>query len=120
MFNTKTLIAAASLAVIAAAGIGSASAAPWDVRHDRQEIRRDMRDLRQDRRELYRDTHFAHHPYVERFRVVDNLRFHRYSVIGNPYWMHGRYVVRTHDRFGRLVFVQIDPYSGRFVREVIL
>jgi hypothetical protein len=117
MFNTKTLLAAASLAVIAAAGIGSASAAPWEVRHDRQEIRRDMRDLRQDRREL---RHDMNRHYVDRMHVANSLRFHRYSVIGSPYWMHGRYVVRTHDRFGRLVFVQIDPYSGRFVREVIL
>jgi len=117
MFNTKTLVSAAAFAVIAAAGIGSASAAPWDVRHDRQEIRRDMRDLRQDRREL---RHDMHRNTVDRMHVVNSLRFHRYSVIGNPYWMHDRYVVRTHDRFGRLVFVQIDPYSGRFVREVIL
>ena len=63
MFSTKKLLAAASLAVISAAGIGAASAAPWD---------------------------------------------------------HGRYVVRTHDRFGRVVFVQVDPYSGAILREVIL
>ena len=30
MFNTKILLAAASLAVLSAAGIGTASAAPWD------------------------------------------------------------------------------------------
>ncbi len=48
------------------------------------------------------------------------LRFHRYRVVGNPYWVGGRYVVRTHDRFGRVVFVQVDPWSGAFIREVIL
>ena len=33
-----------------------------------------------------------------------------------------RYVpeLRTHDRFGRLVFVQIDPYSGAFLGEIRL
>ena len=118
MYSTKTLLTAASLAILTAAGIGSASAAPWDVRHDRQDIRHDMRDLHHDRAELYRDTHAR--PYVERMRIVDTLRFHRYEVMGNPYWVHGRYVVRTHDRFGRLVFVQVDPYSGAFIREVIL
>ena len=117
MFNTKMLLTAASLAVLSAAGIGSASAAPWEVRHDRQEIRRDMRDLHQDRMELRHDMRRG---YADRVRVVEGLRFHRYAVIGNPYWVHGRYVVRTHDRFGRLVFVQVDPRSGAFVREVIL
>jgi hypothetical protein len=119
MLNAKTLLMAASVAV-ATLTAGAASAAPWEVRHDRQELRHDRQDLRQDRRELYRDTHFAHRPYVERVRIVDNLRFHNYRVIGNPYWVHDRYVVRTHDRFGRIVFVQVDPWSGAFVREVIL
>ena len=27
-------------------------------------------------------------------RIVDSLRFHRYRVIGEPYFVHGRYVVR--------------------------
>ena len=26
----------------------------------------------------------------------------------------------VHDRFGRIVFVQVDPYSGAFIREVML
>jgi hypothetical protein len=29
-------------------------------------------------------------------------------------------VVRTYDRFGHVVFVQVDPYSGAFIREMIL
>jgi hypothetical protein len=102
MYSTKILLAAASLAVLSAAGIGAASAQPWDhhnwVRHDRME----------------------HRDFVERVRIADTLRFHRYAIVGNPYFVHGRYVVRAHDRLGRLVFVQVDPYSGAFVREVIL
>lgn len=122
MLNAKTLLMAASVAVAAlTTGLaGTASAAPWDVRHDRQEIRHDRADLRHDRRELYRDTHFGHRPYVERVRIVDTLRFNHYRVIGNPYWVRDRYVVRTYNRFGRVVFVQVDPWSGAFVREVIL
>lgn len=118
MLNSKTLLAA--VAALTLAGGAAASAQPWQARHDRQEIRQDMRDLRHDRRELYRDTHFQHRPYVERVRVVDNLRFHNYRVIGNPYWVHDRYVVRTYNRFGRVVFVQVDPWRGTFIREVIL
>ncbi len=106
MFNTKVILAAASLAVLSAAGISGAAAAPWEVRHDRHELRHGPRV---DRR--------AH---VDRIRIADALRLHRYRVIGDPYFVHGRYVVRTHDRFGRVVFVQVDPYSGAFVREVIL
>jgi hypothetical protein len=112
MYSTKTLVAAAALAVLSAAGLGSACAAPWDVRHDRMELRHDRQDLRHDLRE--------HRGFAERVRIVDNLRFHNYRVIGDPYFVHGRYVVRTHDRFGRVVFVQVDPYSGAFIREVIL
>src|ERR1700761_5762964 len=118
MYSTKTLIAAAALAVASAAGIASATAAPWDVRNDRQDIRQDMRDLNHDRAALYRDTH-GYRPYVERVRIVENLRIHNSRVMGEPYFVHGRYVVRTYDRFGRVIFVQVDPYSGAFVREVI-
>ena len=32
----------------------------------------------------------------------------------------GRYVVRARNRFGHTVFVQVDPYSGAFIREVTL
>ena len=110
MSNMKKLLAAASLAVISAAGIGAASADPWD--HGRHDGWRDRGFERHDR--------FEHRGYVDRMRVFDNLRFRHYRMIGDPYFFHGRYVVRTHDRFGRVVFVQVDPYSGAFLREVIL
>jgi hypothetical protein len=72
------------------------------------------------RRDVRVERHIEHRAYVNRIRVADALRFHRYRVIGDPYFVHGRYVVRTHDRFGRVVFVQVNPYSGAFVREVVL
>ena len=50
--------------------------------------------------------------------VHRSLRNHRLSVISEPFFMRGRYVVRAHDRFGRLVLVQVDPYSGRFIRRL--
>ena len=107
MFNMKSVLAAASLAVLVPAGIGSAAAQPWD--HGRHYDRAWERHER-----------FEHRAFVNRMRVADTLRFHRYRMIGDPYFVHGRYVVRTHDRFGRIVFVQVDPYSGAFIREVIL
>jgi hypothetical protein len=121
MFNTKTLLAAASLAVLTAAGLGSAGAAPWEDRHEnRVERHIERHDNRMDRREARFDRRIEHRAFVNRLRIADTLRFHHYRVIGDPYFVRDRYVVRTHDRFGRLVFVQVDPYSGAFVREVRL
>jgi hypothetical protein len=111
MFNTKTILAAASLAVLAAAGIGSAAAAPWDRNGDHDRF---------DRRDSFRHERFEHRAYVNRVRLEEGLRFHRYRMIGEPYFVHDRYVVRTHDRFGRIVLVQVDPYSGAFIGEVRL
>ena len=104
MFNMKTVLAAASLAVLSAAGIGSAMAQPWD--HDYG-----WRDRGWERQER-----FEHRAFVDRMRLADDLRFHRLWMIGDPYFFHGRTVVRAQDRFGRIVFVQVDPYSGAFIR----
>jgi hypothetical protein len=106
--------------VITAAGLGSASADAWDRHENRALHRIERHDNRMDRRDASFERRIDHRAYVNRLRVADTLRLHRYSVIGDPYFVHDRYVVRTHDRFGRLVFVQVDPYSGAFVREVRL
>ena len=105
MFNMKSIFAAASLAVISAAGIGAASAQPWDHGYNRG---------------WRAHERVEHRAYVNRLRIADSLRFHHYRVIGDPYFVHGRYVVRSHNRFGRPVFVQVDPYSGAFIGEVRL
>ncbi|MBV9540102.1 MAG: hypothetical protein JO167_02450 [Alphaproteobacteria bacterium] len=47
--------------------------------------------------------------------VFDTLRFHRIRYVGNPYFVRGHYVVRSYDRFGRVVFVEVNPYTGRFI-----
>ena len=106
MFNTKTLLAAASLAVLTATGLGSASAAPWDRGH------------RGDRHFNDHSRYDRHHGYVNRMQIHRTLRHQRFSVISEPFFWRGRYVVRTHDRFGRMALVQIDPYSGRFIRRL--
>ncbi len=98
MYSNKTLLAAASLAVLSAAGIGAADAAPW-AHHDRAVM---------------------HRSTVERERIADTLRLRHYRMVGDPYFVRGHYVVRSHDRFGRMVFVQIDPYSGAYLGEIRL
>jgi Ni/Co efflux regulator RcnB len=107
MSSMKTILAAASMAVLSAAGIGAASAQSWD--HNRYHP--GWRD-----RAWERHDRFEHRAFVNRMRIAETLRFHRYRMIGDPYFVHGRYVVRSHDRFGRSVLVQVDPYSGAFVR----
>jgi len=95
MYNIKTLVAAASIAVATAAGVSGAAAAPWDhdpvIRHDR--------------------------PPVMRERVFDTLRFHHYRGIGAPLFIHGHYVVRSYDPLGHIVFVEVNPYTGAFIGE---
>ena len=60
-------------------------------------------------------------PVMERRVVVDHrvvfdtLRFHRIRYVGNPYFARGHYVVRSFDRFGRVSFVELNPYTGAFI-----
>ena len=104
MLAKKYLMAAAALAALTVAGLGSASAQPRDRdfrNYGRYEMRHDWRDHRR--------------AYIPRHRVYDTLRLHRFVGIGNPYFMRGQYVVRSYDRFGRVVLVRIDPFTGRFL-----
>lgn len=105
MFNSKILLAAAALAVSSLAG--TANAAPWDHRFDNRFDHRPGPAVR----------HEFHRPYVERVRIYDNLRLRHYRGIGDPYFVRGHYVVRSVNRSGRTVFVEVDPYSGAFIGE---
>ena len=106
MLAKKFVLAAAALAALTAAGFGSASAQPrGDFRGP------DFRDNgRYEQRHDWRDNRRA---FIPRHRVYDTLRMHRFVGLGNPYFMRGQYVVRSYDRFGRVVLVRIDPYTGR-------
>ena len=114
MFNMKTLLKAASLAALTAAGLGAglgtASADPWDHRTN------DRYDNRYDHRGWDRHDRMDRGAFVGRWRVAEALRFHRYRLASDPFFLHGRYVVRVHDRFGRPVLVQVNPYTGAFIR----
>lgn len=65
---------------------------------------------------------FGYHPVRhEMRRIVDHrivfasMRARHMRYFGNPYFMHDRYVVRTYDRFGRVAFVEINPYTGQII-----
>jgi Ni/Co efflux regulator RcnB len=116
----QLLLTAAAAAILSSTGAGMAMAAP----HDRGgHSDRDRGGDRGDRRDGYRhDDRRSHdrywrseyrHGYVDRDRVFFGLRQHHYSrFIGDPYWFNGHYVVRTYDRFGHIVIVEVDPYTG--------
>jgi hypothetical protein len=93
------LMAVAATAVLTMTGVSAASADPW---HDR-DGRRDRVEHRMDRR------------MVERDRVFETLRFHHVRYFGDPYFYGSHYVVRSHDRGGRVVLVEVDPYTGAFI-----
>ena len=106
MYSKKTLIAAAALAVLSAAG--SASAAPWEHRDpDRPGFD-------------HRPGAMMHRHYVERTRIADTLRTSIATV-----WRDRRSVFRARSLCGaqpqplrpHRVFVEVDPYSGAFIGE---
>jgi len=101
----KTLLAGLALAALTVAGLSAADARPRD--HYRGPVRH-----------VVIHDHFRGPPvraYVSPAHVHRVLRQHRYVAIGAPYFLGSRYVVRTHDRFGRTVLVRIDPWTGRFL-----
>jgi hypothetical protein len=101
MRSTKTLLAAASLAVLTAAGAGAANAAPWDHR-PLPAVRHEMR-------------YDAHREIVGRERVLATLREHHYRWLGEPTFVRGHYVVKVVGRFGHPAFVEINPYTGALI-----
>ncbi len=67
----------------------------------------------------YWRSHYGHRGYIGHDRVFWQLRQHHYNRwIGDPYWFQGRYVIRTYNRWGQVVFVEIDPYTGDFMGEI--
>lgn len=108
MHSTKTLLAAAGLAVLTAAGMGSAAAAPFD-RHMAVSHQVLRHDLRQDRRALRRDEHRI---ALDRMRILASLRRHHVRPIGEPFFLRGHAVVKVSGRFGRATLIAVDPRTG--------
>ena len=142
MLNKKTLLAAvATLGLIGTTGIASATDRDHDGRpdrswaehhdrdgyHDNYAKDRD-RDGRPDRgwaehhdRDGYKDRYWkpGFRNYIGHDRVFFNLRHRGYArFVGDPYFYHGRYVVKTYNRWGKVVFVEVNPYSGAFIGEI--
>ena len=113
------LLTAVAAAVLSTTGAGMAIAAPFDRgghhEMDRQNDRRDG-DRRGGGHDRYWRQEYREHRYVDRDRVFMELRRHHYNrFVGEPYWYQGRYVVRSYDRSGHIVFVEVNPYTGGFL-----
>ncbi len=93
----KILTAAAGALTLGLAAAPAADAAPFHGMHDRGRVERIDRRI------------------VEHRIVFNTLRANRIRYVGNPYFVRGHYVVRSHDRFGRVTFVEVNPYTGRFI-----
>ena len=116
MLLKKTLMAAVAATVLGLTG--STGAMAMDRDHDG---RPDRGWAEHHDRDGYRDRYWrpGFHHYVAHDRIFLELRRHHYNRwIGDPYFYHGRYVVRSYDRAGRVVFVELNPYTGGFIGEI--
>jgi hypothetical protein len=132
----KILMAAAAAAVLSISSVSTASAASWNDHGgygatDTRDVNRDMRGT--DNRDANTDWRFGNndrfdnrgfgwdqHRFADRRMVYASLRFHHIRYFGEPFFVRGHYVVRTFDRFGRIAFVEINPYTGRLIGYVRL
>ena len=115
----KLLLTAAAAAVLTATG---AVARDFDRDHrpDRSWSERHDHDGYMDRGVRGHDRYWreGYHGTIGRYFVFRSLRAHRYNrFVGDPYWYQGRFVVRTYDRFGHVVLVEVNPYTGGFIGE---
>ena len=125
----KILTAAAATTILTLTGMSTASAASYGGygSADRHDLYSDARgfDDRDGDRGWDRDRAdnrfgWRHRHLVDRRIVFATLRFHHIRHFGDPYFVRGHYVVRTFDRFGRVAFVEINPYTGRLIGYVRL
>src|ERR1700749_3827771 len=93
----KILTAAAAALTLGLIAAPAADAAPFHGWHDRGRVERIDRRI------------------VEHRVVFDTLLVHRIRYVGTPYFVRGHYVVRSFDRFGRVNFVEVNPYTGRLI-----
>jgi hypothetical protein len=117
---SKILLAAAAAAVLATSG-AVARDRDRDGRPDHSYAERHDRDGFNDRGRNNHDRYWqqGYRSYVGRDVVFRSLRARHYNRwVGDPYWFQGRYVIKSYDRRGRIVFVEINPYTGAFVGEV--
>ena len=65
---------------------------------------------------------FGYHPMRHEIRrivdhrvVFDMMRARHMRYFGEPFFVRDHYVVRSYDRFGRVAFVEVDPYTGQII-----
>lgn len=59
---------------------------------------------------------FGARKFAPHDRFFVELRRHNYMRFnGEPYWFQGHYVIRTFDRFGRPIIVELNPYTGEVI-----
>jgi hypothetical protein len=112
----KILTSAAAAAVLSIAGVSAASA-DSTYGGDGSRYDRDYRDNGNDNGwhrgwDRHSDWRHEHRRFADRDTIFRSLRFHHIRYVGEPYFMRGHYVVRSFDRFGRVSFIEINPYTG--------
>ena len=118
MLNKKTLMAAVAALTLTGATGAMAMDRDHDGRGDRGWAEHHDHDGYRDARNN-RYWKPGYRNYIARDRVFFTLRNRGYArFIGDPYFYHGRYVVRSYNRFGKVVFVEINPYTGGFIGEI--
>lgn len=113
----QILLTVAAAAILTTTG-AMARDRDHDGRPDHSYAERHDRDGYRDHRGPARDRYWR--PGYTRYVHADvyhrSLRGHGYTRWqGAPYWHQGRYVIRTYDRHGRIVFVELNPYTGGFI-----
>lgn len=121
----RTLILAGA-AALAVSAIGANAAPPhhgkapgvwhedWSGHGDREW--QDRRGGWHQDRDRYWRPHYADRGFVEHDRVFLMLKKRHYTQFeGTPFWFHGRYLVRTYDRRGNIVMIEVNPYTGAFI-----
>jgi len=131
----KILLAAAAAAALTTSGAALAAPSHYDGRVQVADARwdgnhRDFRDHRghrdHDRWNRHdrkwnkhdRGRHYGHYKYRRHvshdhiYNVLRSRHFHRFGV---PQYHRGHYGVHAYDRYGRLVFVNVNPYTGSYL-----
>jgi hypothetical protein len=114
----KLLLTAAAAVLLSVTG-AAARDMDRDGRPDHSYAERHDRDGFNDRGMRGGHDRYWRHDYrgfAGRDTFHRSLRAHHYNRwAGEPYWFQGRYVIRTYDRYGRVVFVELNPYTGGFI-----
>jgi len=59
----------------------------------------------------YRDRNFIDADTI--FRMLRKRHYSQFE--GAPFWYHGHYIVRSYDRRGNVVMIEVNPYTGMYV-----